>query len=399
MNLNFMKKQSKNYNIMCIIALLQGLVFYGPITMIYKENHGITITEILLLESILIGVMLIFEIPLGVLADKIGYKNTLIICAGGLFISKIIFYNAYSFSFFLIQTIISGISLAGFSGCDYAMLFESIKSEESQRCFGVYQAFGTFGFFIASVGSSILVKYSLDSTVFMSIIAYGIGFIATFFLQPTQKRLSIKKKKQRKKLFLAFEEMKKNKQITFFFIIFLLAIFIIYEVGHSIEAYLVQLQYVRSNISYIYFGIITAVAQLLCMLSAKTYAITKKLGQIKTILLFVLAIIFSVIILTITHSAILSIIFSVIIQISLSMLMPILMDVQNRSIKETSQNRATILSIYSMLGCVIGMIINLLIGLGSDNSVKISFEICLIILVIAFLFIVFYILNSNKIKY
>lgn len=94
---------------MCSINLFQGMVFYGPIATIYRENHGINLSEILFLESVLICITLIFEIP-----------------------------------------------------------------------FGIYESFGTLGFLIASIGSSILIKYSMKVTVITTIIAYGISFIIIF---------------------------------------------------------------------------------------------------------------------------------------------------------------------------------------------------------------------------
>ncbi|WP_411656412.1 MFS transporter [Anaeromassilibacillus sp. SJQ-1] len=62
------------------IAFLQGLLFYAPISTLYRQTNGISIFEITLIESISLAVSLAMELPWGWIADRIGYRNTLVIC-------------------------------------------------------------------------------------------------------------------------------------------------------------------------------------------------------------------------------------------------------------------------------------------------------------------------------
>lgn len=70
----------KNIYLMYAIALLQGMVFYGSIATLYRQASGITIFQITLIESISYILCILFEIPWGIVADKIGYKKTMIFC-------------------------------------------------------------------------------------------------------------------------------------------------------------------------------------------------------------------------------------------------------------------------------------------------------------------------------
>lgn len=87
--------------------------------------------------------MIIFEIPWGWFADKFGYKKTLLISNFLFFISKIVFYKANSFEMFFLERVLLSASLAGISGCDIALLYSSVKQEESEKIFGRYSA-GSF---------------------------------------------------------------------------------------------------------------------------------------------------------------------------------------------------------------------------------------------------------------
>lgn len=90
---------------MYAIALLQGMVFYGPIATLYRQAHGLTIFQITLIESISLSLLILLEIPWGIIADKIGCRHTIIFCSALYLISKIIFWKADGFAGFL--TVIS----------------------------------------------------------------------------------------------------------------------------------------------------------------------------------------------------------------------------------------------------------------------------------------------------
>ena len=87
----------KNLYVMYALALLQGMVFYGPIATLYRQAQGVTVFEITVIESISLALGILLEIPWGMIADKIGYRKTMIFCSSLYFISKIVFWQATGF--------------------------------------------------------------------------------------------------------------------------------------------------------------------------------------------------------------------------------------------------------------------------------------------------------------
>lgn len=61
----------------------------------------------------------------------------------------------------------------------------------------------------------------------------------------------------------------------------------------------------------------------------------------------------------------------------ISMISPIVLDIKNKSI---SNNRATILSVYSMIGSLFSAFINIIIGFCADIYLKYAFLVCFIIM-------------------
>src|SRR5699024_10626710 len=72
--------QKRNLYLMYAIALLQGMVFYGPVATLYRQAQGVSIFEITLIESISYALCIALEVPWGMLADRIGYKRTMLLC-------------------------------------------------------------------------------------------------------------------------------------------------------------------------------------------------------------------------------------------------------------------------------------------------------------------------------
>jgi MFS family permease len=113
----------RNIWILWGIALLQGMVFYAPVATLYRQAAGLGIFHITLIESISLGVMLMLEIPWGWLADRIGYRKTMLACCFLFFLSKFVFWKAEGFSGFLLERLMLSVVCAGLSGVDSSMLY------------------------------------------------------------------------------------------------------------------------------------------------------------------------------------------------------------------------------------------------------------------------------------
>ena len=379
----------KNYVIMCILSLLQGLVFYAPVATLYRTSRGLSIEEIFFTETVLLITTMLFEIPFGYFSDKYGYKNTLILSSIILLVSKIIFFYAHSISLFLVQAILSGIAMSGFSGCNEAFIFESIDSNDTEKAFGIYNAVGTASFLCASVIASILTIKSIDTTVFVTIIPFAIGVIVTFMLDDIN--INKNKNKNTLKFSVIITDMKKIKKIF----LFILATTLITEVSHSIEVFLSQLQYIRCNIDLEYFGIINAIGQIACLSSGIVYKITKKYGQKRTLFMLFAIMSISISILIFNTNWFITVMCIIVIEASTAMSIPIIIDIENKSI---DKNRATMLSIYSMASSIIASFINIFIGKCADISVEKSLIFsCILIGVACVILLIYYkIEDENK---
>lgn len=154
-------------------SLLQGMVFYGPIATLYRQARGISIFQISIIESVCLILAICLEIPWGIVADRIGYKRTLVICAFLGVLSKLIFWRADTFGMFLAERIVLAVVLAGTSGVDAAYLVTFIPEGQRHAVFGRYEALGTVGLLGASIVYSLFVKNRYELAGLLTVCSYA----------------------------------------------------------------------------------------------------------------------------------------------------------------------------------------------------------------------------------
>lgn len=366
----------RNVYIMYIISLLQGMVFYAPIATLYRTTQGLSVFQITLTESLFFILCLLMEIPWGIIADRIGYKKTMIFCCGLYFVSKIVFWQASGFSWFLIERIMLGIVFAGLSGVDTSILYLSCEGGESQKIFGIYNSLGTVGLLVSAIIYSVYIKDNFKLAGFLTVISYGISMIISFYLVEVKKPQNkcCKRNELRKKFvdyvkesYGEIRKIKNNKRLLYL----LIAVAFISETCQVVTVFLNQLKYESCGLSASFIGYVYIITTVVSLCGVFSAFVTKKAGGKKTgkVIFFVAAL--SCLMLAFTQKAMLSIVSILLLQILNSIFQPLQLELQNRQI--TTDKHATALSINAMLIDCIAIGINLAFGYLAQISLTTAF--------------------------
>ncbi len=129
--------------------------------------------------------------------------------------------------------------------------------------------------------------------------------------------------------------------------------------GQAAQAlvFLNQPRFISIGISTQVIGIVTAASQMLCMMSARSYDIARKIGENAFLVITSLTVSVCFAAFAYSRSASAVIISYMLINAFTSFQWPVLEVIKNRAVR--SENRATILSIYSLLYSAIGIVMNL----------------------------------------
>jgi MFS family permease len=125
---------SKNILLLNIFASLKmALLPMAIITLFWKDQIGLSLSEILLLQALFSLATLIMEFPSGYLSDRLGYRFSLnLACLFGI-TGWATYTFAGSFAGVLIAEIQLGISYAFISGADSALLYETLRHEGKEE--------------------------------------------------------------------------------------------------------------------------------------------------------------------------------------------------------------------------------------------------------------------------
>ena len=354
----------RNIYIMYLISLFQGMVFYAPVATLYRQAQGVTVLQITLIESISLVLCMVMELPWGIIADKIGYKRTMILCNGVYFISKIVFWRASGFGGFLAERIMLSVVCAGLSGVDASILYLSCEEGESQKVFSIYDGLGTVGLLITSVVYSAFIGDNYRLSGFLTVISYGVAMLISFPLKEVKR--TGEEKDSITEFVHFFKHTFKNKQLF----LFLLGIALFNEAHQTITVFLSQLQYVRAGISNSMMGVIYGIITVVALSSFFSDKMTKKMGDGRMMRSCFLAAAVSCILLAFTNQAIPTVIGVILLRLGFSLAQPLQTELQNRQV--TTENRATALSVNSVFMDSVGIGTNVVFGALAEYSLPIA---------------------------
>lgn len=355
----------KNLYIMYAIALLQGMVFYGPVATLYRQARGITVFQITLIEGISLALAILLEIPWGVAADRIGYKKTMVFCCGLYFVSKIVFWKADDFSDFLIERIMLSVVEAGVSGVDSSIIYLSCEGKDSRKAFGIYNSMGMAGLLIAAGVFSLFVQDHYSLAGFLTVVSYGIAVFLSAGLVEVRHR---KAEKNRSEPFTAILKQTLHNRTL---LLFLAAVALLSETHQTITVFLNQLQYERCGMHSASIGLVYIAVAMLGLLGGYSSAVARRAGERKAILLLGILSALSCLTLALTSRAVPSVMGVMMLRISNTLFQPIQIEIQNRQIR--TAHRATALSINSMFVNCIAIGTNLVFGALSDWNLSWAF--------------------------
>lgn len=378
----------KNLYVMYAIALLQGMIFYGPIATLYRQAQGVTVFEITVIESISLALGILLEIPWGMIADKIGYRKTMIFCSSLYFISKIVFWQATGFGGFLAERIMLSVVLAGYSGVDSSIIYLSCEGTDGQKAFGLYNSMNMAGLLIAAVVFSVFVGDNYWLAGLLTVISYGLAMALSFGL--TEVRQTASEETAAEPFSESFRQIFSNRAL----LLFLVGVALLSEAHQTITVFLNQLQYERCGLNSSVIGLVYIVATLLGLLGAYSSAFTKRVGIRRSFILFCVLAALSCLILGSTTFALPSVISVLLLRFSNTLFQPLLAYLQNRQI--TSRNRATALSVCGMLVDGIAIGTNLVFGALSDWNLSVAFYFGSAICTVGLLLFLLWLKNSSN---
>ncbi len=363
--------------------LLKGVLWFMvamPIIILFFQEHGLSLTQIMTLQAIYSFSVALFEIPSGYIADMFGRKQTIALSTVFSFTGYLVFSFYSGFYAFAIAQILVGIGGSLMSGSDSALLYDTLLETGNKKTYtkieGRNYAIGNF----SEATAGILGGFLAVSSIYLPIyVQTGILFLSIPIA------LSLVEPKMH-------EEDKMDRSLSAIFGVVKFAMveniklrwLIIYSsaigIGTLSMAWFAQPFFKEINIPISYFGILWAGLNFSAGLtSVNSYKFDKsKKGNI----LFYLALAMAVSFMCLgINNSIFGLIFILIIYLLRGVFTPILRNEINQN--TTSNKRATVLSVRSFIIRISFAIFAPVLGYLADNY-SLSYSFYLLAIIVGF---------------
>ena len=184
-----------NINKVTIIKFCQRFHLYIHAYALLLLARGLTLVQISLIESIVIGTIFLMEVPTGLMADRLGRKWSIFCSTLLLMCAEFIFIFAREYEWYVVVALLTGTGFAFASGAVEAMIYDSLPDNGQREnamkvAMGRVNSYSQMAFFIAPiVGGLIIGDASVEKfipAIALTVLALFVGLLVSLTLrEPT----------------------------------------------------------------------------------------------------------------------------------------------------------------------------------------------------------------------
>lgn len=165
------------------------MIFVTPVFVLFLQENGLSLGQVMILQTYYTLLALMLEIPTGIFADKWGRKTAIFYSTLFMAIGSTVYGFGRSFAVFFVAETFWAVAASLWSGTDAAFIYDTLRglkrSQDYKKVYGTFNALNAVVFGIASIIGGIIATYSLRLTYQLTIIPVVIATMITLtFKEP-----------------------------------------------------------------------------------------------------------------------------------------------------------------------------------------------------------------------
>lgn len=331
-----------------LFQIIRNLAFFTPVAVLFWQENGLSLTEVMILQSIFSVMLVLLEIPSGYFADVFGRKPSLVIASFAYIVAVINYSLGHGFATFLVAELFWAMACAFVSGSDSALIYDSLQNIKQEKKYKkIWGDILFYSFTSVAIGGILggwIGSINLRWTWYAMIPLYTLLIPTTLSLHEPQRHKRIIQKGYALKLLKSIKSTLGKDLKLRWIIIFSATILALNQSG----LWLYQPYMKISGLDIVHFGIAFALFNIVASIGSKyAHNIEKLIGLKKS--LFIFPIFISIAYFLMGKFAVtLGFTFAFLQQLVRGMKEPIITDYINRLV--SSDIRATILSADKFIG-------------------------------------------------
>ena len=360
---------SKSLIPMALAMIAAGFDFYVPVSAFFLESRGLSLTDIFMLESVLVASILVAEIPAGVIGDRFDRRR--LVGAGFVFnaIAEILFAAGTNFSIYALSFVMSGLSIAMLTGVQDAYIYDSLGDDADAKAVGAWGHLSALMLTAGVTGSvvgSALGSVDISLPALLSAAMAVVAAVCVAFL-PQQNPKTHDKHPETSWISLKIGvKLLFTSPLLLYVAVGSSASFALFNAVYTLN----QPLFAAQDVPIATWGVIAGAGQLLA--AGYNYAagrIEKRVGR-KTALLLAMGYGAAGFCLMVVPHVLAVVSGFLLVVVGIHARGPITSAVTNKLIP--AHRRATVLNVASSVGSLVGIVVNPLVGLGAEASTRLT---------------------------
>ena len=179
----------RNIRLLSIFNFLTDFDLFAPVAVIYFAKVAGSYTAAMSVFSIFMISAAVFEVPTGILSDKIGRKKTIILGSLASLASALLLALGAHYSYLVASAVMVGLARAFYSGNNDAFLYDTLRDANKEKDYNEYlgkvSSFFQIALAVSALLGSILASISFSVLLWISVVPRLIKLAVSFlFLEP-----------------------------------------------------------------------------------------------------------------------------------------------------------------------------------------------------------------------
>lgn len=347
-------------------------MLFMPTLVLFFQENGLSMTQVLLLQSVFSIAIVALEVPSGYVSDVLGRKKTIIMAVFSALLGYVTYSIGFNFWTFLIAELLLAIAGSLMSGTDSALLYDSLlqhkKEKDYKKVEGKVQTITSFSEGTAAIIGGFLAVLSLRTPIIIyTILLLAVIPIAFSIKEPSRKKYVAESNPLVEIAKIMKYSVHKNKAIRYFILYAA-----IINAGTLTLVWFAQPFLQETGLNIKYFGVVWAIANFsVGIFSWQADKYENFFGRKKSLISLVIILVTGYILVA-SFQQIWAIIFLLPFYFVRGISNPILKDYINNLV--SSDIRATVLSVKNLGARLLFAIIGPIIGLITDTfTLQIAF--------------------------
>lgn len=278
--MEIIKLESNIWKTYLFQTLSKSTSFFIPIIVLFWQDHGLSLTEVTILQSLFAIALVVFEVPSGYFADIFGRKTSLFFGAISLSAAMFVYSIGSNFQIFLAAEMLIALGLAFISGADSALLYDTLaetnRENEYKKIWGNITFYFMIGMAVFAVAGGWIAKFDLRYPLYVALVGMLLLIPISLSLREPRKHKLLVEKNHFHHLFKIFKETVIHDGKLKWLIIYSAFVYVFFMSA----LWFYQPYFKLTGLDIAYFGLVFAGFNILSAMSSKfAHQLEEKIGQ------------------------------------------------------------------------------------------------------------------------